>query len=48
MIVFVQGELQYSKLDDGTYYTSIVCGKFDSKVELCEKKAVADDDTPPF
>ena len=51
MIVFVQGELQYSKLEDGTYYTSIVCGRFDSRIELCEKKdsaGVKDDDAPPF
>ena len=50
-IVFVQGELQYSKLEDGTYYTSIVCGRFDSRIELCEKKdsaGVKDDDAPPF
>tara|TARA_R100001594_G_C3927372_1_gene237269 strand:- start:25 stop:366 length:342 start_codon:yes stop_codon:yes gene_type:complete len=48
MIVFVQGEVQYSKVDD-KYFTSIVLGKFDSRVELCEKKSsVADDDAPPF
>ena len=51
MIVYIEGELQYSKLEDGTYYTSIVCGRFDSRIELCEKKdsaGVKDDDAPPF
>tara|TARA_R100000353_G_scaffold120953_1_gene86048 strand:- start:103 stop:453 length:351 start_codon:yes stop_codon:yes gene_type:complete len=51
MIVYVKGELQNSKLDDGTWYTSVVCGRFDSRIELCEKKdsaGVKDDDAPPF
>tara|TARA_R100000353_G_scaffold51906_1_gene41218 strand:+ start:188 stop:544 length:357 start_codon:yes stop_codon:yes gene_type:complete len=53
MIVFAQGELQYSKTEDGKYFTSIVVGRFNSTVELCEKKnssgtSVADDDAPPF
>ena len=39
-IVFVSGEVQYNKGNDDKWYTSIVVGKFDSAIELCEKKSV--------
>ena len=37
MIVFVQGELQYQEGKDGKWWTSIVVGKYNGAVELCEK-----------
>ena len=49
-IVFVSGEVQYNKGNDGKWYTAIIVGKFDSAVELCERKgsapAMADDPIP--
>ena len=40
-IVFVSGQLQYSKGSDDKWYTSIIVGKFDSAIELCQKKSSA-------
>ena len=37
MIVYVEGEIQYTKKED-KWYTSIVVGQYGGAVELCEKK----------
>ena len=54
-IVYLEGELRSRKDDEGKTWWSIVCGEYNSRIELCEKKgdggttkSVADDDAPPF